>query len=129
MLELGHGAWAAHALAPCFWLSCHLLFPAVLAAFAYWAEHNINSEDDDEDEEDEGEEECERIQAICSRIRFPDIPASILLSYYSHFKFMRWFDPDKELLLRAVSELQLHALACTCLHPSLLASAGAAAVS
>ena len=65
----------------------------MLAAFAYWAELNIK-------EGDAGKEE--RIQAICSRIRFPDIPASVLLNYHAHYPFMRWFDPDKELLMRAV---------------------------
>ncbi len=70
------------------------LVPAVLAAFAFWAQRNIKETDADA---------RQRIAAICSLIRFPDIPASVLLSYHLCQSFMRTFDPDNRLQCMAVS--------------------------
>ena len=65
----------------------------MLAALAYWADKNAAS----------GSAEHQRqVAAICNHIRFPDIPASLLINYHLRFQFLRRFDPDKELLLRAV---------------------------
>jgi hypothetical protein len=78
----------------------------VLAAFAFWAQQNIKETDADA---------RQRIAAICSLIRFPDIPASVLLSYHKCHSFMRTFDPDRELLCMAVSEATnqvKHSLLC-----------------
>lgn len=62
----------------------------VLAAFAYWAQRNkpVNTE---------------QIAAICSRIRFPAIPLSVLHNYWRTHDFMQRFDPGDQILLRAVS--------------------------
>ena len=73
----------------------------MLAAFVCWAELNIKAVDADKER---------RMAAICSCIRFPAIPAGVLLDYFRHYKCLRWFDPDKDLLLRAVSELRNAAL-------------------
>lgn len=82
--------------------------PAVLAAFAYWAERNIKATDPGA---------RERIATICCRIRFPAIPVSVLWNYHMRHEFMRIFDPDKALLFRAVRHqrfcLLAPLLACT----------------
>lgn len=46
---------------------------AVLVAFAAWAQANLSQQD---------AETVDRINAICSRIRFPDIPAGLLQQYW-----------------------------------------------
>ncbi len=78
--------------------------PAVLAAFAFWAQRNIK---------ETGADARQRIAAICSFIRFPDIPASVLLSYHKCHHFMRTFDPYRELLCVAVRQT---AIMCTAKH-------------
>jgi len=40
---------------------------------------------------------------LCSRIRFPLIPAHILLNYHSFYRLLQWFDRDKKLIMRVVS--------------------------
>ena len=71
----------------------------VLAAFSHWAELSISVVP----AADAAREQMkERIATICSRIRFPVIPASVLLNFYKGFEFMAWLDPEKELLMRAV---------------------------
>lgn len=69
----------------------------MLAAFAFWAEQNIKEITPDA---------RQRIAAICSRIRFPAIPSHILDNYYTCHSFMRTFDPNRELLFRAVRRQQ-----------------------
>ena len=54
--------------------SYSLAFLAVLAAFAHWAEHNLPDPLD--------QTGTERVVAICSRIRFPSIPAGMLQLYW-----------------------------------------------
>ena len=48
-------------------------------------------------------EERQRIAAVCSRIRFPDVPPDVLINYWTAFQWLQQYDPGKELLLRAVS--------------------------
>lgn len=64
---------------------------AVLAACLYWAEA----------QQEELEEE--QLAEMFSRIRFRAIPASLLLNYYHLHWMLDMFDPDKQLLMRAVS--------------------------
>jgi len=71
----------------------------VLAACLYW----IGAQDEVSDDQ---------LAQLFSRIRFPDIPASTLLSYHRMLPVLQRFDPDKELLLRAVSQWLLHSV-CT----------------
>ncbi|EFN57315.1 hypothetical protein CHLNCDRAFT_143939 [Chlorella variabilis] len=66
----------------------------VLAAFAFWADQNIKDTDRDAGQ---------RIAAICSCIRFPAIPGHILDNYYTCHSFMCTFDPNRELLFRAIT--------------------------
>jgi len=74
------------------------LLPAVLAAFALWAEANITATP-------LAPEQKERIAAVCSRIRFPAVPPDVLLNYWACFKWLQAYDPNKDLLLRAVGSL------------------------
>ena len=67
----------------------------MLAALAYWAERNAASE---------STEHKRQVAAICRRIRFPDLPASALLMYHSRFKCLQLYDPNRDLVMRAVSE-------------------------
>ena len=87
LLALRGGRSLAHSPTLC-------ALPAVLAALAYWAEKNAASE---------STEHKRQVAAICGRIRFPDIPASALLMYHARFKFLQLHDPNRDLLLRAVS--------------------------
>ena len=70
--------------------------PAVLAAFAYWMERYPHPF---------GIDLKQHTAVICSRIRFPAIPPSVLSMFYKHCSFIHIFDSDKELLIRAVSML------------------------
>ncbi len=83
----------------------------MLAAFAFWGQRNIK---------ETGADARQRIAAICRLIRFPDIPACVLLSYHKCHSFMRTFDPDRELLCLAVSRQQEDLLATLTCHHSLL---------
>ena len=76
----------------------------MLAALAYWAERNAASE---------STEHKRQVAAICRRIRFPDILASALLMYHSRFKCLQLYDPNRNLLLRAVSGCCSHSR-CSC---------------
>jgi hypothetical protein len=65
----------------------------VLAAFACWVERNIQELD---------EQGIEQVTAICSRIRFPDIPAGMLRNYWTNWSFLNQFDPGCDILSRAL---------------------------
>ena len=62
----------------------------VLAACLHWAEGREGMT-------------TEQLSELLCRIRFPSIPAATLLTYHRTFKGLQLFDPDRELLLRAVS--------------------------
>ncbi len=68
----------------------------MLAAFALWANANIAVGP-------MAPEQRERVAAVCSRIRFPDVPPDVLLNCWACFKWLQAYDPNKDLLLRAVS--------------------------
>ena len=70
----------------------------MLGAFALWADTNIGVEPFDPGQR-------ERVAAVCSRIRFPEVPADVLLNYWAFFKWLQRYDPSKDLLLRAVSAI------------------------
>lgn len=57
----------------------------------------------DSSEEEQDGVPFEQLAAVFSRIRFPDVPVHILLNYHRQFRALQRFDPDKELLLLAVS--------------------------
>ncbi len=79
-----------------------ILLAAVLAAFAIWADANIAAEPPTP----LTPQQRERIAAVCSRIRFPEVPPNVLLNYWDCYEWLQAYDPNKELLLRAVSGLQ-----------------------
>lgn len=89
-----------------------ILLAAVLAAFALWANENIDCEPLEL-------EQRSWISAICSRIRFPDVPPDVLLNYWMRYEWLQAYDPSKDLLMRAVRAggwcLLCHA-ACCMLH-------------
>ena len=62
--------------------------PAVLAACLHWLEAPQRRAQD--------------VAEIFSKIRFPAIPASVLVDLHGSRGSLQRFDPDKELLLRAV---------------------------
>lgn len=68
----------------------------VLAAFCIWVENRPPGDEVPRDA-------AEHVSAICSRIRFPEIPPSLLHAFWAQFAFLRSFDPGKQILLRAVS--------------------------
>lgn len=43
------------------------------------------------------------LHRVLSCIRFPDIYADLLLGYWEAFRWLRTFDPHKELIIKAVS--------------------------
>lgn len=67
----------------------------MLAAFALWADANIAAGP-------LSPADRQRIAAVCSRIRFPDVPPDVLLNYWAAFKWLQLYDSGKKLLLRAV---------------------------
>lgn len=71
----------------------------VLAAFCYWVESGPAGEHRDVVHEVHEA----RLAAICSRIRLPVIPPSLLHSYWAQFRFLRRYDPGNQILLRAVT--------------------------
>ena len=73
-----------------------LVCPAVMAAFAAWANANMAAGSLSEDAH-----QC--IAAICSRIRFPELPPDVVLNYWACFGWLQQFDGSRELPLRAVS--------------------------
>ncbi|PRW39125.1 secretion system E [Chlorella sorokiniana] len=65
----------------------------VLAAFAMWADANLNY----------GGSTGRDIIAICSRIRFPALPAGMLRNYWDHWTLLRhYFDPMSDVMYRAI---------------------------
>jgi len=90
-----------------------VLLAAVLAAFAIWADANITAEP----LASLAPEQRERVAAVCSRIRFPEVPPDVLLNYWTCFKWLQEYDKTKELLLRAVSRLwRGNSFAAGCMH-------------
>lgn len=75
---------------------CFLACTAVLAAFAAWANANMPAGS-------LSEEAHQCIAAICSRIRFPELPPDVVLNYWACFGWLQQFDGTRELPLRAVS--------------------------
>ncbi|KAI7842075.1 hypothetical protein COHA_004271 [Chlorella ohadii] len=69
---------------------------AVLAAFATWAKANIGVQPFDPGQRD-------RVAAVCSRIRFPEVPPDVLMNYWTCFKWLQAYDPNKDLLLCALA--------------------------
>ncbi|KAL4434365.1 hypothetical protein ABPG75_000806 [Micractinium tetrahymenae] len=67
----------------------------VLAATLLWAEEQRSRITDSQ------------LAELFSRIRFPDVPAGTLINYHRCFPMLRRFDPDKELLLRAITDPSL----------------------
>ncbi|PSC71139.1 Kelch 8 [Micractinium conductrix] len=68
----------------------------VLAACLHWAEGREGMT-------------TEQLSELLCRIRFPSIPAATLLTYHRTFKGLQLFDPDRELLLRAITAPELWA--------------------
>ncbi|KAI7842076.1 hypothetical protein COHA_004272 [Chlorella ohadii] len=68
----------------------------VLAAFALWADANINCEP-------EALVHRVWVAAVCSRIRFPEVPPDVLLNYWTSFKWLQAYDPNRDLLLCALA--------------------------
>lgn len=91
-------------------MSTVLVLAAVLGAFAFWADTNVTAEP-------LAPEERQRITAVCSRIRFPEVPPDVLINYWTAFTWLQQYDPGKELLLRAVSGdcLPLPSPSATCM--------------
>ena len=84
--------------------SLHHRFPvvtcaAVLAAFALWANANIADVRLADDARG-------RIAAVCSCIRFPEVPPDVLINYWACFSWLQQYDRNRDLLLRAVSALE-----------------------
>lgn len=67
----------------------------ILAAFCFWAG---SGQAGDEPRRDA----AANVEAICSRIRLPEIPPGLLHCYWAQFSFLRRFDPGQHILLRAV---------------------------
>ena len=78
----------------------------MLAAFALWADTNIAVEP-------LRDASRERTAAICSRIRFPEVPPDVLLNYWTAFSWLQQYDSGKELVLRAVRSQKGN---CGCVH-------------
>lgn len=61
---------------------------------------------------------------VLSRIRFPDIYADLLFGYWHAYPWLRYFDPHKDLVTKAVSlpapHVALFASLCWCAVPRLL---------
>lgn len=79
--------------------------PAVLAAAAQWFDRNLQLMP--------AAQRKQRIDAICSLVRFPSVPPVILLSLYAAAEFLQEFDPDGQLLTLAVSSVAGTLLAAT----------------
>lgn len=66
-----------------------------MCAFAAWASKNSAAL--------RGEAGRALVLRVLSRIRFPDIPAPLLLAYWDGYSWLQKFHPDKELIIKAMS--------------------------
>ena len=66
------------------------------AAFALWENANIADVRLADDARD-------RIAAVCSLIRFPEVPPDVLINYWACFSWLQQYDRNRDLLLRVHS--------------------------